>query len=302
MIQIFDWLNENENRAYPLLDSYNNKTYLINGKSWTLPDDLLVDLQLIVHNFLLKDETIYLKKINLTSESVDVLFTAESEAKIVTTFIINFDELSQSYIYKRNNDGCLAVFGKGLAAFKNACEGIIQTIELNIPVEFSTCYEFRNAWLGVKQITVAPEKNTNTDNYINPALVENIGLQNVTTSTILTGDVKFLEGYNFRVIIRNDLIDLEISEGSGLKTNCETHFIPAEYIDCDDIVSYINGIPPDENGNFKIVQGDNIVLTSGKTLASFNDSYAEIANQHTLFVSMVFSADNLCSPIAPTVL
>lgn len=302
MEQIFDWLNENENRAYPLLDSYNNKTYLINGKIWKFPDDLLVDLQLVARNFLLKDETIYLKKIILNTDSVEVLFTTEDDTKVVTVFNINFNELNELYIYKRNSDGCLAVFGKGLNKFKDACESIPQTLNLDLPVEFATCYEFRNAWLGVKQITVTPEKITDTTNHINPNLTETIGLQNVSTNTILTGDVKFLEGYNFRVIIRNNLIDLEISKGSGLNTNCSTHFIPDQYIDCDDIVSYINGVPPDENGNFKITQGDNIVLTSGKAIANFNDSYAESANQHTLFVSMVFSADNLCSPISPTIL
>lgn len=302
MEQIFDWLNENENRAYPLLDGFNNKIYLINEKPWNFPDDLLVDLQLVVHNFLLKDKPIYLKKIVLNTDNIEIIFTAEDESKVVSIFSVNFSELTELFIYKRNSDGCLAVFGKGLNKFKDACENTPQTLYLDLPVEFSTCYEFRNAWLGVKQITVAPEKITNLTNYINPNLTESIGLQSVLTNTILTGNVKFLEGYNFRVIIRNNLIDLEISKGSGLKTNCTTHFISDEYIDCDDIISYINGVPPDENGNFKIAQGDNIVLTSGKTLANFNDSYAESANQHTLFVSMVFSADNLCSPISPTVL
>ena len=301
MEQIFDWLNENENRAYPLLDSYNNKTYLINEKSWKFPDDLLIDLQLVIHNFLLKNETIYLKKIILNNSNIEIVFTATDQSKVVAIFNVNFNELNQLHIYKRNSDGCLAVFGKGLNKVKDACEGITQTLDLDLPVEFATCYEFRNAWLGVKQITVSPEKLTDT-NYINPKLIEAVGLQNVSNNTILTGDVKFLEGYNFRVIIRNNLIDLEISKGNGLNTNCSTHFIPDQYIDCDDIVSYINGVPPDENGNFRITQGDNIVLTSGKSIANFNDSYAELANQHTLFVSMVFSADNLCSPISPTVL
>ena len=302
MEQIIDWLNENEYRAYPLLDAYNNQNYLINGNLWKFPDDLLLDLQLIVKNFLLSDEVIYLKTITLNSSGIQIIFGAQDLSKNITTFTVSLSELSQDYVYKRNTDGCLAVFGKGLASFLTACAGIYQTVILNIPAEFSTCYEFRNAWLGVEQITVSPEKKTDPENYISPLLAESIGLQNVEPSTILTGDVKFLEGYNFRVAIRNSLIDLEISKGSGLKTDCSTHFVSTEYLDCDEIVSYINGVPPDENGNFRISQGDNIVLTSGNSVANFNDSYAESANAHTLFVSMVFSATNVCSPVAPSVL
>lgn len=302
MEQVIDWLNENEYRAYPLLDAYNNQKYSINGRLWEFPDNLLLDLQLIVKDFLLSDEVIYLKTISLNSSGIQLTFGASDLNKIITTFNVSLNELSQGYIYKRNIDGCLAVFGAGLNSFLTVCAGNYLTINLNIPVEFSTCYEFRNAWLGVKQITVSPEKKTDPADYISPLLEEGVGLQNTQSSTVLTGDVKFLEGYNFRVIIRNSLIDLEISNGSGLKTNCGTHFISEEYLDCDDIISYINGIPPDENGNFRISQGDNIVLTSGNSVASFNDSYAESANAHTLFVSMVFSASNVCSPVAPSVL
>jgi hypothetical protein len=302
MEQVLDWLNENENRAYPLLDTYNNKQYIINATLWKFPDDFIVDLKLVVSSFLLSDQIIYLKTITLTSLGIEILFGALDSNKNITTFNILFNEIQEFFTYKRNPDGCLAVFGKGLNSFIAACNNNTQTVEVNIPVEFSTCYEFRNAWLGVRQITTFPEKQTDATNYITPLLSENIGLQNVNSSTILTGDVKFLEGYNFRVIIRNNLIDLEVIKGNGLKTNCSTHFISSEYLDCADIVSYINGIPPDEDGNFKILQGANIVLTPGKSIANFNDSYNEQANNNTLFVSMMISANNLCNSLTPSIL
>lgn len=128
-------------------------------------------------------------------------------------------------------------------------------------------------------------------------------LEDVNTSTSLQGDVKFLEGYNFRVAISESLIDLEIASGYGLLMNCSTSFIPEEYLDCGEIVSFINGVPPDSSGTFRLTAGSNINITKGAAVSSdFYDpvsllSHSETSNNHTLFVGLNFQTTDICAPV-----
>ena len=50
MEQILDWLNENELRAYPLLDA-SQKILQGEGYTYLLPDNFLLDLQLRTLNY-----------------------------------------------------------------------------------------------------------------------------------------------------------------------------------------------------------------------------------------------------------
>ena len=85
--------------------------------------------------------------------------------------------------------------------------------------------------------------------------------------------------------------------------NCATSFIPEEYLDCTDIVSYINGVPPDSSGSFRLTAGSNINITKGAAIASdFYDpmtsvTHSETSNAHTLFVGLNFQATDICAPV-----
>jgi len=310
MEQVLDWLNENELRAYPLLDSA-NKTVTAYGSSWTLPDNFLLDLQLVTVEPLMAEITapsghtlqvsVPVKLLSATSNSTNtVTVTFGTATQTLAIFSLSHADAASYPAYVRNSQGCLAVFGEGVKDFLNNYTQD-QVVSLNIPVEPSTVTQFSDAWLGVHTVSASPEKiSKQQENVTQEPLLP---LEDAPMVSVLSGDVTFLEGYNFRVNIYNELIDLEISTSYGLKMNCTASFIPSRYLDCDELVSYINGIAPDASGNFKLNAGSNIVISSGKTLASFDDNYVESANTHSLFVGLSFQSTDLCAPVnlTPTV-
>lgn len=305
MEQILDWLNENELRAYPLLES--GPRLLQNGaNSLNLPDNFLLDLQLKVLDYSLVNQIPVLNKIEKFAETIRVTFSVldvVTESKSTLTIFDIPSHTTQEYpFYVRNPDGCLAVFGEGakILFLENSGDS---TYTAEIPVEPSTVTQFNDAWLGVSSISTLPEKISDATgltplkplqdvyNYLLPITEEN-------SPTKLIGDVKFLEGYHFRVDIASEAIDLEIGANYGLRINCTTSFIPEEYLDCHELISYINGIPPDNKGNFRLNAGSNITITPGTTINSnFIDSLTETSNDNTLFVGLTFQTTDLCAPV-----
>jgi hypothetical protein len=84
----------------------------------------------------------------------------------------------------------------------------------------------------------------------------------------------------------------------GLKMDCSTFFLEETFRDCSDIVSYINGVPPDEEGNFRLLQGADINIVPGTTLnADFEDTFQQKANEHSLFVGLSFQQTDVCAPV-----
>jgi hypothetical protein len=305
MEQILDWLNENELRAYPLLDS-SQKTLQSEGYTWDLPDNFLLDLQLKVISHSLADHIGVLSKIELLAGSLRTTFSLlnieTEELSSLTVFDVPA-ALTQTYpFYVRNSDGCLAVFGEGVKKFieENQNHSVLTA---EIPTEPSVLTQFNDAWLGVSAIISSPEKITEQSGYAPARPLADVydysaPITEENKPTKLVGDVKFLEGYHFRVNIASEAIDLEIGANFGLRTNCTTSFIPSQYLDCEELVSYINGVPPDNQGSFRLLAGTNIALTPGATInTGFTDSLTETVNNNTLFVGLTFQTTDLCAPV-----
>jgi hypothetical protein len=200
------------------------------------------------------------------------------------------------------------VTGQGTLFLNNVtyCHYPVSSVAiLNIQVEPSACSEFSGAWLGVSSIAVSPEKVTEDfsgETCIPEIYAPKLPLQDKSAPSRLTGDIKFLEGYNFRISTAENTIDLEVAQDYGLRMSCCTSFMPPEYLDCGELVSYINGIPPDADGNFRLNPGSNIDITGGAAMAPFYDpvsenSHSEKANEHSLFVGFSFKSSELCAPI-----
>jgi len=297
MEQVLDWLNENEVRAYPLLgDASKNVTALT--WNYSLPDNFLLDLQLL--------STVSLTVVDpqlgplpapvslsgLLYASGDLTVTFSAAENIITTFVVvNAAHAIYPY-YVRNADGCLAVFGAGTQTLVTSGIPVDQLVVVDISTEPTVCVQFNDTWLGVSGISVSPEKKT-----VAPGYAPRLPIEPNPTVSKLTGDVKFLEGYNFRVNIANNLIDLEISSSYGLIMNCSTSFLPARYLDCSELVSYINGVPPDTHGKFTLNPGNNINIPTGDVLSAFADPLEESANTHSLFVGLTFQSTDLCAPV-----
>lgn len=305
MEQILDWLNENELRAYPLLEP-GPRLLQVGEASLNLPDNFLVDLQLKVLNYSLANHIPILRKIETSTEETlvtfSVLSTVTENISTLTVFSIPTPATQPYPFYARNADGCLAVFGEGVKLFLEENPGNASYLA-EIPVEPSTVTQFNEAWLGVSSILTSPEKISDPTgraplrplvdvyDYLSPITEEN-------GPTKLIGDVKFLEGYHFRVDIAAEAVDLEIGANFGLRTNCTTSFISEEYLDCHELISYINGVPPDNAGNFRLTAGANITITAGSVInTNFNDSLTETSNDNTLFVGLTFQATDLCAPV-----
>jgi hypothetical protein len=289
MKQVIDWLNANELRAYPLM--------LTAARPAQFKDNFLLDLQLITTTVNLQSAVVYLKRVtSLPSGQIDVYFG--TQAVDLAHFSIPSGDKSYP-LYLRNPDGNLAVFGHGVADYDNSTVAT-NTQDYFIPVEPSVCHQFNEAWLGVESFHVSPEKIT-AQNSFSPKLP----LQDALAVTYLQGDISLLEGYNFRVNASKGVIDLAIGTNYGLKTGCNTNFLYPEQCDCDSVVSTINGVPPDSLGNFKLVAGTDIIITSGTSVSTdFQDSFSERANSNTIFVGFSFQANDLCAPlnITPTII
>ena len=293
MEQVIDWLNENEHRAYPLLDNY-PKIGQANGEDVVIPENLLLDLQLITSIDLSANSVVVLKKLrhSITNDNFTITFGTSSQ--IITEFVVSGFNQHVYPVYVRNPDGCLGVFGAGLRelSLKAPAES---DITVNIPIEPSTCTQFNNAWLGVNELSSLPEKATSLGslNVTRP-------LQKVDDADThkLNGDITLAEGYNFYVNITENLIDLAVGGDYGLKVSCDTYFLDEQYLDCDELVSYINGVPPDADGNFKLLAGTSISITPGLNISeSFVDNFSEVANMHSLFVGMNFAPEDICTPL-----
>lgn len=303
MEQVLDWLNENELRAYPLLDGV-SRNITLPGSVYTLPDNCLLDLQLRPALPLSTGSSIpapvYLKNI-LYTYNTSVSFQFGTSTTTIATFVLS-TPTSDFPRYIRNSDGNLLVLGAGALELLEKLDSVYADSQPSVTlatvfyVEPSTCVPFEGAWLGVNSLGGSPEKATESGTY-----APTLPLEDKISTTRLEGDVKLLEGYNFRVNTSSGAIDLEIGKRYGLRMNCTTSFLPEECRDCDELVSYINGVPPDASGNFRLTAGSNISITSGETVAeTFNDDVAgetEPANPHTIFVGLSFQSSALCAPV-----
>jgi hypothetical protein len=304
MEQVLDWLNENELRAFPLLDDADPRLNSAQNSVWRVPNGFLLDLQLLViledleepytlqsGEVVQKSSSVYLKKIART-ELDEVLIVFGTELNDLGSFTLSAPTEVSYPFYLRTAQG-LVVLGESVKDFLQLATTATEYTGL-VPVEPSTCTVFNRAWLGVNSIHTNPEKQSVLNSHEPVLPLIEISQQSASS---LIGDIKFLEGYNFRVNISKNLIDLEIGTSFGLKMDCSTSFLDPKYLDCEDIVSYINGVPPDSLGNFSLNAGSNISITKGNSLNTFSDSYSENSNDNTIFVGLSFQSSDICNPV-----
>jgi hypothetical protein len=293
-MEIVEWLNENELRAYPLIE----------GKTIAaIPDNTILDLQLVLDE---NTSPVGAELIDFTVGfyQVTINFTGNNSFSFSYTNGETGSLSDISYpLYLRNDKGSLLVLGKGLMEVET-----YSTIVCNVPVEPATVYQFGGAWLGVTSLNSSP-KYLSIANSVEPELPLVV---DETTNGVI-GDVELDPGYNFRINFNNNLINMAAGFGYGLQMSCNTHFIDPSLLDCPDIVSYINGVPPDSSGVFRFTAGSNIYLFDGNSVADpIYDknvtpeltTYTDLSgkthdglNANTLFVGLTFLETDLCSPV-----
>jgi stringent starvation protein B len=290
MDNVIEWLNENELRAYPLIEG---------ERSEMVPENFLLDLILLVNQNIADLASVRLLNIATEISGISVQFSGEGN-----TFFVPKNQVYPVYV--RNQNGSLAVFGEGVEQFIN--NSTTSVVECNIPVEPSTIFKFDLAWLGVSKITTYKNYQSIENSYtpLTPLELSAIG------DYSLTGDVEFYPGYNYKIDFNDGKINMAAGFKLGMAMDCTTHFISPELKDCDKIISYINGIPPDTSGAFRFTSGENIYMFDGNTVAvdipDTNPKIDELyysqgkppilkINPNTLFIGLTFLESDLCSPI-----
>jgi len=287
-MEVIEWLNENELRAYPLVEG---KTYSV------VPENTFLDLQLVLPPEV-SPVLARLLDITVNPTNIQINFTGN-------TFSLSFSNIEELQFpkYIRNNKGSLVVLGEGIKQISRNT-----TVSCPVPVEPATVYQFGGAWLGVSSIDGNPKYLSqigSTEPEL-PLIPDNSG-------SALTGDVNFTPGYNYRINFNNNLINMSVGFGFGLQMSCATNFIDPTLLDCSDIVSYINGVPPDGSGVFRFTAGTNIYLFDGNSvedpiyddkvtppLTTYTDPNGKIndgLNANTIFVGLTFLETDLCSPV-----
>jgi hypothetical protein len=284
--QIIDWTTENGRRMYPLQENSSRTSNL----GYVLTTNLLLDLNLYIPGYPLTD-MVQLLSILVSGNAVTFTFTGSNVFTVSDKTTIQFP-----FYTGRISNGSFLVIGQDILNVPSGTH-IFTTLQ----VEPSLVYEISNMWEGVTQVTVAPEYISGTD--VVPVYRPSLPLTPPGASSTFTGDITFYEGYNVRLNVRGQLIDLTVEQGYGIPLQCSDQFIDPTLTDCTHIISFINGVGPDSSGKFTLTQGLNVNIIDGQDTTNFIDaidiaaSNSVLANPHSIFVGLDFAMSDLCKPV-----
>ena len=187
------------------------------------------------------------KLLNITSTLTDVSFTITA----LETFTVAKDAGFPAYL--RTSQGQLLVIGESAA---NIPVGVYNFT--NVVFEPSVSTEFLGEWEGVSSIRFA-------------------------ALTALDGTIDFTPGFQFDINITGQNIALSCGAGKGRPLSCNSF---GDYTnDCDEILSYINGVAPDGNGVMHLFSGGGILIL-------------EDPDNHRIFVGLTNDpTTDICNPI-----
>jgi hypothetical protein len=213
--------------------------------AFTLADNVIVDAQFVF------DEATELRLTEIDADYTGNLTTFTFSTGL--TFAVA-NNLTPGYQYNRHAAGHLLVTGPGL---NDIPEG---TYTLDIAMEPSVIYEFGGPWKGVESLQF-------------------------DDSAALTGELNFIEGYQFDINIALQNIALAIGSLYGDQIGC-TKF--TDYPEnCDTIISFINAASPDGNNEMRIMAGPGFVV--------WDDP-----ENHRIYVGFAFtSVKDICVDIPP---
>jgi hypothetical protein len=284
--QVIDWVFENGYRMYPFTELSSR----VAGDGFSITTNMVLDLNLYVPGYPIVAEA-QLLSIVRSGNAVTLNFSGSNAFVIADVTAVSYP-----YYLPRLGNGSNIVIGKDIIMVTSGTHTFS-----SLYVEPALVYELSNAWLGVTQITVSPEYQSDESNtpYYSPVLP----LVAQEATTVLTGDILLLEGYNFDINFSGNAINLGVAVGNGFPLTCDDEFIASEDKDCGEIISFINGVPPDSQGKFNLLGGTNIEVVEGTSEDNFEDTIDTdaasgiLANPHSVFVEMTFATTDICAPI-----
>lgn len=281
MPEVLQWLDENSLRSYPLLTN----TSKVADSSYIAPNGLLLDLS----QQYIASPVVFPSKWQSIAKSGSVVTFTFSDSIV---FTVNTSATGIQYLTGTNNSQ-LVINADLLSDVPTGTSNFT-----NLYIEPSTIHEDTNSWLGVTAISATPDYYSGGTLSFAPQLP--------LTSQIsqnLTGNVNFFEGYNFGINFdtTNNLINFQVGNSYGIPLSCNDQFIDPTTTDCKDIISFINGVPPDNLGNFTIAPGVNINLVPGTVLTSSKYDGInpdEPSNLHSLYLGLNLLPSDLCNSLA----
>ena len=248
--QIIDWLNENELRAYPLEDIGRTAS-----SGYHLPDGILLDAL-----FVTSDATVSLDLIE--ADSTNVAFTISSIANPIVV-----PRASTFPYYYRDTDGNLLVIGEAMADIPNGSYAFFAQAYFESSVIFDP-----TGWEGVTSISV------------HPVFANVLPLSGSGTTTVLTGDIELVDGYQLSVNVP-EVESLQLSAGrmDGWPIDC-SRFRTASDDSCDTIVSTVNGVAPSAQHQLQLVGGQNVLVLDDP-------------DNHRIFIGLRFNEGDVCTPV-----
>lgn len=242
---IVDWLNENQFRSYPLKETANR----VSG-GFTLADDVIVDASLIYNS-----AQTSVSLISLTVAGPTATFLVTGSKSFVVTLANPFPQ------YMRLADGSLLVVSDKVLDIAAGTYSFT-----NCDFEESVYYEFHSTWLGVSEIN------------FNRVKISNVSFTNAT----LDGAINLVQGLQFNLDVAGQNLVMGADRNFGIPLDC-TIYGPGSS-DCDDLISSINGVGPDQNHVLNFVAGNNVLILD------------DPANNR-IYIGLTFDNNDLCPVI-----
>jgi hypothetical protein len=254
------WLNANSQRNYPLHDNASGQD--VTG-SFTLPNDLLVDMVFPVHMINLDDTLLdlnnfCLRSIAVFAEGVTLTFAVYDGASTYTEFATR--TILES-AHTRNKSYYIEGLGdEGDPFFDSVGRVTIGT--------FTGMRNFGGFY------TFDIDGGRLLPTVIRPALQTLSGIRFANadgdTSDLLQGDVTIVAGDNLRFDVSGTTVTINATAESDFLDSCECDTAPE-----GDPIRTINGIGPDSTGNFQMEAVDCITISPITHGIRFADTCAE---------------------------
>lgn len=206
---IVEWLNENEQRAYPLT---------VNSTRWLQAGAVAVDLYALILDARLVYTTTLPDEIELTKISKDGEFL---ELTVTGLPPFRFNPSDSYPAYVRNSSLSLLTLGEAA-----------KTIYDNMTAEIAVSSVYFEPCVAIELTGVATGVNSVIFN----------------KTTMPAGEIELAEGYQTDIQFGNQLVKLTVGRNEGIPLGCLDFFSDELDYDCGDIISSINGASPRESG------------------------------------------------------
>jgi len=219
MSTVYEFLNSNSLRAYPLKEGSTAKS---EDGLFTIPESLIVDAAISASSSVL--DSFYISRVDNRVDSIIIHISRKDTAEFVGNFIIQTSSHTPNKTYYLHPSD----------EFPQAAGRISVGVLTDTQAAFTGSFTFDQTATEFEMRTIVPSQ----------AGITKIKFENVDTDLVtLTGDVTIQARVNQEFKEDDGKVILDAANGLGLNQDCgeELRYIKT-----------INGILPDENGNFSL--------------------------------------------------